>query len=53
MILKVEPGEDCLEGAVGTAPAVVIVILIAVMIVLVDSFGVVLDIFLFGLSADK
>jgi hypothetical protein len=53
VVLDVEPGEEGLEGAIGAAPPLVIEGLIAVVIVLVDAFGEVLQVHVFGGGFDE
>jgi hypothetical protein len=49
VVLEAEPGEQSLQGAVGAAPTLVVEGLIPVVIVLIDTFCVVFNVFLFGL----
>lgn len=53
MILNVEPGKYSLKGSIGTSPAMIIEGLVSIMVVLINPFCIVLDIFIFLLCFDK
>ena len=53
VVVEVEPGEESLEGSICAPPAMIAERLVPIVVVLIDPFGIVLDILLLLAGLDK